>query len=76
MEGPAGDGEAAAPSSAAAPAFGRLDVGPFPDGIRAGWVCPCGEGGYLLTGASQDDVAGYETDQFDHAETCPQSGAL
>lgn len=76
VEDPAGGGEASAPPSAEAPAFGRVDGPTIPDGIAAAWVCPCGAAGYVLPDASPADVAGYEEDAAAHAEHCPESGAL
>lgn len=62
VEGPAGDGEATAPSPAEAP---------IPDDVLAAWVCPCGASGYLAPGGDESDRRRYEEALAAHEETCP-----
>lgn len=66
VEGPAGDGEATAPSPAAAP-------GTIPDDAIAAWVCPCGAVGYLRPGSTSADRMVYEDRREAHEETCPET---
>lgn len=58
------------------PAFDRVFDGRFPEHIAAGWVCPCGAFGYLLQGASPEDIAGYEQGAAAHVDVCFEGGAL